>query len=50
MWACNEGHYEVAKLLIENGADVNAKSTKARRAFILRIFYNNDNIPFLVTE
>ena len=30
MWASSRGHYEVAALLIENGADVNVKSAKVR--------------------
>lgn len=29
--ACNEGHYEVAKLLIEHGSDIEAKTSMERR-------------------
>ena len=39
MIACRNGHVEICKLLLDNGANINAKTTKSQRTPLLIAAY-----------
>jgi ankyrin repeat protein len=49
MRACNGGHYEIAKVLIEAGADINIKNNDGYTAYD-RIPANNQKLLKLLKE
>ena len=37
MWACEKGHIEAARLLVDKGADLNAKDTESAWTFVFPV-------------